>query len=223
MAEETPGTTFDFQAVSGEVVGTDQRSDSYTTGSSRTLVIDGSGAGSGHVRTDVIITRDIWIRDPRNYEHHFRIQADVPVRVGQEISFLRLVARNYVSGQSFDGLTTIYAVASDTYWSLAPLPGIVDRLVSTKWTPPLVLRYGANWVFGIALCPFYVGIPIVLFLLVQAVRNLDRRRRTKVGLLAGLENEHRSTIRRVHLAHSARQAAIARERPASQAAIGSVT
>lgn len=102
------------------------------------------------------------------------------------------------------------------------LSGIADQLVATKWTPPLALRCGANWVFGIALCPFYVGVPIVLFLLVQAIRNLDRRKRTRVGLFAGLEHEHKETIRRVYLAHQQRQAHLAQDRSEPRAAIGSI-
>lgn len=112
---ETRGTHLDFATTTGTVIATDQRSDSYTTGASRTLVIDGTGAGSGHLRTDVVVTRDIWIRDLRGAEQHFRIQADIAVRVSQEISFFRLSAKNDVSGHSFDGLTTIYAVGSDTF------------------------------------------------------------------------------------------------------------
>lgn len=99
---ETVGTLFEYVTAVGRVIDTAQRSDSYTTGASRTVVMNGTGGGGGRVKTTVVVNRDIWIRDAGGAEHHVRIRADVPVRVGQEIALVWLKARNAACKRSFE-------------------------------------------------------------------------------------------------------------------------
>ena len=109
---EAGGATFGFSCLSGEVIDTQQRSDSYTTGSSRTVVVDGYGGGGGHVSTDVVVSRDIWLRDRAGDEHHLPVQADQPIRVGQRIAVISLRAEKASTNRTYDGIVSVYAPAT---------------------------------------------------------------------------------------------------------------
>ena len=87
------GATLSFSCLESTVIKTDQRSDSYTTGSGRVLVLEGTGGGNSHVPTEVVISRDIWFNDREGQERHVRVNKDIPVREGQDIAFL------YASGE----------------------------------------------------------------------------------------------------------------------------
>ena len=65
-----------LQALTGVVLGANQRSDTYVRGSG------GTGGGSVRVSSQVVVRSDIWIRDAAGEEHRLRFNNDIPVREG---------------------------------------------------------------------------------------------------------------------------------------------
>ena len=195
---ETCGTTFRVLSLSGDVIGTEQRSDSYTTGSSRTVVIDGTGGGRGHVDTTVVVSRDIWLRDAGGDEHHVRVQADLPIRTGQRIAFISLQASRPVTRQKVDGLVSVYAPSTDTYWKIQTLDKIAKTLSEPRWDPAAMLGLLLLWVVSLGLCLAGVGIPIVIALAVVWWMRAKKHKQAAVQILDALQAEHQALIRHEH-------------------------
>src|SRR3546814_817167 len=76
---------YEFEVLSGTVLSTDQRSDTHVSGSGNMAVIQGTGTGSHQIHSTVTVTRDIWVKDDLDNEHHLRYSQDLPVREGQKI------------------------------------------------------------------------------------------------------------------------------------------
>ena len=172
---EAAGTTFSFRSISGEVIGTDQRSDSYTTGTSRTVIYDGSGGGSGHVTTEVVVNRDIWFRDGDAREHHVRVASDVPVRIGQRIAVVHLKAERPSTAKTFDGVVSVYVLSTDRYWTTTPLVAVNRRLVEPDKTSLRARGYALACALSVPLCFAFVGFPMILALFVWGKVQAFRR------------------------------------------------
>ena len=195
---EACGTTFRVLSLSGEVIGTEQRSDSYTTGSSRTIVIEGTGGGSGRVDTTVLVSRDVWLRDAGGNEHHIRVQADLPIRTGQRIAFLSLQASRPVTGQRVDSLVSVYAPSTDTYWKIQTLDKVAKTLSEPKWDGAAFLGLLLLWVVSLGLCLIGIGVPLVITLVVIWWRRARKHTRHAVQILDALQTEHQAVIRQEH-------------------------
>lgn len=77
-----------FTALVGTVIATERRSDARVTGGGYTTSVNGQIFGKTNVTTDVVVTRDIFLRDAEGQEHHKRLKIDLPVRVGQRLAFV---------------------------------------------------------------------------------------------------------------------------------------
>lgn len=135
MTTTTPllagGATLSFSCLEGTVIKTDQRSDSYTTGSGRVLVLEGTGGGNSQVSTEVVVSRDIWFNDREGQEHHVRVNKDIPVREGQDIAFI------YASGEKKrgkfpaskqSGLMSLYVLSTNTSYTVRSLDSMAVAL-----------------------------------------------------------------------------------------------
>ncbi len=189
------GTTFRFSALSGEVIDTEQRSDSYTTGSSRTVVIDGTGGGGGHVSTTVVVSRDIWLRDAAGQEHHVRVQQDLPIRAGQRIAFLSLRAARPVTKRKVDSLMSVYTPSTDTYWKVRELAEVAKTLSQPDWSATASLGLLLLWGVSLLLCLAGVGVPIVIALAVVWWMRAKKHKQDAVQILDALQVEHQALIR----------------------------
>ncbi len=194
---EAGGATLGFRTLTGAVIGTDQRSDSYTTGSSRTVVVDGQGGGSGHVSTMVVVNRDIWVRDAGGAEHHVRIAVDVPVRVGQDICIVLVEARKRSENRTVAGVATICVPSLNRQWTVMPLDGISASLVKFDPSQAAAFGYIALWGISLLACLILIGIPVMLFLIVRSFMGTARRKREGAEILSALKAEHERTL---HLA-----------------------
>ena len=192
---EACGTTFRFSALSGEVIETEQRSDSYTTGSSRTVVIDGTGGGGGHVSTTVVVSRDIWLRDATGHEHHVRVQQDLPIRAGQRIAILSLQAARPLTKRKIDGLVSVYAPSTDTYWKVRKLEGVAKTLSEPDWSAAASLGLLLLWGASLLLCLAGIGIPIVIALAVVWWMRAKKHKQDAVQILDALKMDHQAAIR----------------------------
>ena len=192
---EACGTTFRFSSLSGEVVGTEQRSDSYTTGSSRTVVIDGTGGGGGHVSTTVVVSRDIWLRDVAGDEHHVRVQADLPIRTGQQLAILYLQATRPSTKREVDSLVSVYTPSTDTYWKVRELEEVAKTLTTPIWSLPAFVCLVAFWGISLFLCLAGVGIPIVMALAVVWWKRVKKHKQDAAVILEALRAGHQAVIR----------------------------
>ena len=206
---EAAGATFSFRTVSGEVLGTDQRSDSYTTGSSRTVIYEGSGGGHGHVSTKVVVNRDIWFRDGEGQEHHVRVNADIPVRVGQHVAVAYLEAERAASGRSFDRLVSIHVLTTDRYTVVRPFSAIARYIVERAWTQVDKIKVVLAFVLALGLCFIVVGIPLVIGLFVWLHLRERKLKALAAELAAALEAGHLETLRSTLVAFRVEQRRVA--------------
>ncbi len=158
------GAKLTFSWLEGVVLHTDQRSDSFTSGGGRTVVVDGSGGGTMSVGTTVVVSRDVWIKDPDGLEHHVRVTEDVPVRVGQDIAFI--YCKGEVSSKrdqchQAGGLMSVYVVSTGKVYTILSRPAFISQLLS----PPsrLLPSVGALllWVISVLLIAVF-GIGFLL-------------------------------------------------------------
>lgn len=221
---EAAGTTFSFRTVSGEVIATDQRSDSYTTGSSRTVVIEGTGGGSGYVTTEVVVNRDIWFRDGGGQERHVRVAADVPVRVGQHVAVVHLKAERPSTRKTFDGVVSVYVLSTNRYWTTRPLGDVTRPLVEPEMTR--ARAFGTLLVYGVsvALCFGFVGIPMLIALFVWGKVSEAKRAGMAVEIAKAMEASHSETLRVTYRAYQVEQKRLAELTAAEkQRAIGAAS
>ena len=220
---EAAGATFSFRTISGEVIGTDQRSDSYTTGSSRTVIYEGSGGGSGHVETEVIVSRDIWVRDRDGREHHVRIATDVPVRVGQHLAFGYLQAERPATPRAFDDLVTVYVLSTDRYWATRPLETVAKRLVRQGMTPGRSLGILIFKLVGVGLVFSVIGIPLLVVLIAIAWVREAKRNALAAEITKAMEANHLEVLRVANASFRAEQHRHADLATTTQQAIGAAS
>lgn len=195
---EAGGATLAFESLTGEVIDTEQRSDTYTSGSSRTIVIDGTGGGSGHVSSTVVVHRDIWMRTANGHERHVRLQADLPIRVGQRIAILSVRARKPSTRREVDAVTSVYAPSTDTFWTIRKLGDISTLLSLPKWSRMQIYGILLLWAAALGACFIAIGIPLVVVLAIVWWRRTQAHKKDAKQILAALEAEHRSLINIEH-------------------------
>lgn len=112
------GNEFQFRIVSGTVLGTDQRSDTRVWGSGSMTVIDGQGSGHTSIASRVDVARDLWLKDDKGQEHHYRFNQDIPFREGQKVHCIHLSGRDLEDKKAFDVVYSVYNGSVDRYWTL---------------------------------------------------------------------------------------------------------
>lgn len=80
-----------FRALSGTVISTNQRSDTYVSGSGNNGSVGGSGGGKMSISSTVVVTSDIWIRGLSGQEYRLRFKEDIPVCEGNIIHAIDIV------------------------------------------------------------------------------------------------------------------------------------
>ena len=220
---EAAGATFSFRTVSGEVLGTDQRSDSYMTGNSRTVIHEGSGGGHGHVSTEVVVTRDIWFRDVGGQEHHVRVARDVPVRVGQHVAVAYLAAERPATGKTFAGIVSIHVLSTDRYWTVRPLLGVATGLVEPDGGVWETVGTMVMWLGALALCFVLIGIPLLIALFVVGKLRERKKKALAAEIAKAMEASHVETLRLGYSAFQSEQKRLAEARTNATVAIGATS
>ena len=220
---EAAGATFSFRTVSGEVLGTDQRSDSYTTGNSRTVIHEGSGGGHGHVSTEVVVTRDIWFRDVGGQEHHVRVARDVPVRVGQHVAVAYLAAERPATGKTFAGIVSIHVLSTDRYWTVRPLLGVATGLVEPEEGVWETVGTMVMWLGALALCFVLIGILLLIALFVVGKLRERKKKALAAEIAKAMEASHVETLRLGYSAFQSEQKRLAEARTNATVAIGATS
>ena len=152
------GAKLTFSCLDGVVLDTDQRSDSYTSGSGRSVVIDGSGGGTTSVNTTVVVSRDIWLKDSDGLEHHVRIMEDIPVRVGQEIAFIYCHGAATLPGKrkhEAGGLMSVYVVSTDKIYTVLSPSSLTKQLVEPPLSMGVAIFHMLLWLFSILLIAIF--------------------------------------------------------------------
>ncbi len=117
-----------FYAVSGEVLDTEQRSDTYVSGQTTGATYKGTGGVTGHVTSKVVVQRDIWVKTDDGKEDHFRFEQDIPCRTGQRITVLWAVPNNQQGGPYI----FLYNHNTQTFYDFP----------KDEWLAPLVKPFG---------------------------------------------------------------------------------
>ena len=204
-----------FTALQGTVIGTDQRSDSYTSGSGRTIVVYGSGGGTSSLSTEVVISRDIWVRDQGGREHHVRITADVPVRTGQDIAAITCrgeVAMPQGPVHAAEGLIAVFVLPTNTAYPVLPLADLAGQLATKPLRAAAKVRAAAAWLVSLLLIPvFAIGIGLVAILLIRAALKAKQRRARQQVIKTGIQAEYQRLLDMLHADYRARLAAEGKE------------
>ena len=191
-----------FTALQGTVIDTDQRSDSYTSGSGRTIMVDGSGGGSSSLSTEVLVSRDIWVEDRSGREHHVRITADVPVRSGQDIAVITCrgeVAIPRGPVHAAGGLIAVYVLPTNTAYPVLPLADLAGQLAARPLGAAAKIRAAAAWLVSIVLIPvFAIGIGLVAILVIRAALRGKRRRARQHVIENGIQAEYQRVLDKLH-------------------------
>jgi hypothetical protein len=145
-----------FRAISGTVKSTEQRSDSHTYGEGKSVVMigqyGGGGGGSSYVDTKVVVTRDIFIEDG-DRQHNIRIQADIPLATGHDISAVVLEK---------GGQASYYSIANRTlgkWWQVGDDQFVANGQISTN----TIGRYASYFAIMLMPCIFAVCGTAIIF------------------------------------------------------------
>ena len=204
-----------FTALQGTVIGTDQRSDSYTSGSGRTIVVDGSGGGTSSLSTEIVVSRDIWVKDRSGREHHVRITADVPVRTGQDIAVITCrgeVAMPQGPVHGADGLIAVYVLPTNTAYPVLPLADLAGQLAARPLGAAAKIRAAAAWLVSLLLVPvFAIGIGLLAILIIRAALKGKRRRARQQVIQSGMQAGYQRLLDMLHAEYGARLVAEGKE------------
>ena len=202
------GATLTFSWLKGVVLDTDQRSDSYTSGSGRTVVIDGSGGGTTSVGTTVVVSRDIWFKDPDGLEHHVRIMEDIPVRVGQQIAFVYCHATGTKPGNrkhEAGGLMSVYVVSTNKIYTVLSPSTLTKQLVEPPERVAVAVFHLLLWVFSVLLIAIFgVGLLALAALFTRSFLVRKKRAARSQAILGELRAEQQRLIRAIYSSHKAR-------------------
>lgn len=155
----------EFRFFPGVVLSTDQRSDSFVSGSGRTFTYEGTGAGSSQVSTKVVVARDIWLRDAQGDEHHVRIEEDVPLRAGQHVALIYFRDTSPKPKLDRNLLVSIYSLSTNQSYSIGDgqaVTALMDPKAHSKPNYNII----AAWAVSLVLCVTGIGLIGVLALLV---------------------------------------------------------
>ena len=202
------GAKLTFSSLEGVVLNTSQRSDSYTSGTGRTVVIDGSGGGTTSVNTTVVVSRDIWIRDPDGLEHHVRIMEDVPVRVGQQIAFIYCHATAMKPGNKeheAGGLMSVYVVSTNKVYTVLSPSVLMKQLVEPPEHAGVAIFHLLLWVFSVLLIAIFgVGLLALAALFTRSFLVRKKRNSRSQAILGELNAEHRRLMQAIYSSYKSR-------------------
>lgn len=94
------GAPCNLNVLSGEVVGTDQRSDTHVYGGGSISGVGGNVHGSTSVSSVVVVQRDLWLRDDAGREHEFRFTVDLPLRASHRVHIIQLEGPEVLAHQA---------------------------------------------------------------------------------------------------------------------------
>ena len=187
------GRSGEFRFFSGVVVSTDQRSDTFVSGSGRTVIYEGSGGGTNQVSTEVVVARDIWLRDSHGEEHHVRVVQDVPVRAGQQIGLIYFRGTDPRSKQVSDRLVSIFSIATNKSYAIGQAD-TVTILMDPKNHRKLNLGLIAAWLISLVLCVAGIGFLGVGALLVRYFLVRSKQRVVTAEVSAAVEGAHQRVL-----------------------------
>lgn len=130
-----------FTAQSGTVISTEQRSDTYVSGS-------GSRGGHSHVSSSVEVTRDIWVKTADEKEQNWRYLTDIPVRESQKLYKIYL-QRN---GKDF-GEVILFNATTEKYRQFIDSEKIVNPRLLTGFLRFLyncAIIYSLLWIMAVS-------------------------------------------------------------------------
>lgn|SRR3546814_567471 len=136
---------YEFEVLSGTVLSTDQRSDTHVSGSGNMAVIQGTGTGSHQIHSTVTVTRDIWLKDDLDNEHHLRYSQDLPVREGQKIYNFSL------TGPSLAYPSIQYALFNQNAGKYYSLCGPIKDVIEYRFWLRLAARIALGYLLILAL------------------------------------------------------------------------
>lgn len=140
----------DFWAVSGKVLKSEKRSETYVHGYTQTYL----GAVRGNVDSDVIRHHEFWLKTSDGREESFKLVGyDIPMREGQEVTVL-LAKR---SGDSSSYIVALINHSAERYWWF-------DRSRDLVWQHH---AYKASWLgllFGMAVMALLAGFILQIIL-----------------------------------------------------------
>lgn len=139
-----------FTALVGTVIATERNSDSVVRGGGGTTSVNGQVFGTTNITTDLVVSRDIWLRDAEGQENHRNLRLDLPVRVGQRLAFV-----NYEGASRLSNKPVIYELRIDNFSTgrtheVNPTKFIVGALspqAHEDFTLPIVLGWGLSLFF----------------------------------------------------------------------------
>ena len=202
------GAKLTFSWLDGVVLDTSQRSDSYTSGAGRTVVIDGSGGGTTSVNTTVVVSRDIWIRDDAGMEHHVRVNQDVPVRTGQQVAFIYCRGAAAMPGNrehEAGGLMSVYVVSTDKIYTVLSAPSLTKQLVEPPEHMGVAVFHLLLWVFSVLLIAIFgVGLLALAALFTRSFLVRKKRNARSQAILGELKAEHQRLIQAIYSSYKPR-------------------
>lgn len=106
------GRKLRFTTVSGEVLDTQQRSDTVVSGSGSVS----GGYGSTTITSQVNVTRDIWIKDKNGIETHLQYGFEIPVRTGHKLVRIFLEGEYLTCGSGKIEMSLFNANTNQYWW-----------------------------------------------------------------------------------------------------------
>ena len=167
----------EFRFFPGIVLSTDQRSDSFVSGSGRTFTYEGTGGGASQVSTKVVVARDIWLRDAQGDEHHVRVEEDVPLRAGQHVALIYFRDTSPKPKRDQNLLVSIFSLSTNQSYSIGG-GQVVTALMDPKTHAKPNYNVIAAWSVSLVLCIGGIGFIGVFALLVWHV--FDGRRQKAI-------------------------------------------
>jgi len=144
------GLDGEFTALVGTVIATERNSDSRVRGGGSTTSVNGQVFGTTNITTDVMVSRDIWLRDVEGVEHHKRLNLDLPVRVGQRFAFVGYKGASRLSKRPVAYELRILNLSTDRYYERFAMKHLVTALsrpAHEDFTLPIALGWALSLFF----------------------------------------------------------------------------
>lgn len=96
----------EIKAVTGEVLSTEQRSDTHVSGGGSTYSLGTAVQGSTSIRSTVVVTRNIRLKTQDGRQHDLQLEADFPLAQGDKLSVFIVnggyyLVHNHTTGLEF--------------------------------------------------------------------------------------------------------------------------
>ena len=183
----------EFRFFPGVVLSTDQRSDSFVSGSGGTFIYEGTGAGSSQVSTKVVVARDIWLRDAQGDEHHVRIMEDIPLRAGQHIALIYFRDTSPKPKLDKDVLVSIFSLSTNQSYSIGDAQAVTVLMDPKAHTGP---NYNiiAFWAISLVLSVAGIGLVGVFALIIWHVFDGRRQKAVTAQVAAEVRKAHQLVL-----------------------------